>query len=126
MFDVQQNGQKQCTNEESHETINLQVITTNAGGKECTYKPEEKVISQDTVVDKVFEEDHTDLNKAILGARSVGVSLRRATVGVLAFTKDRKSSDGSETLKPRREGFRRTNEPRHPLMRGLTQAYHQQ
>ena len=125
-LDVQQNGQKQGTNEESRETINLQVITTDAGAKEGTYKPEEKVVSQDTVIDKIFDEDNTDLNKAMLGARSVGVSIRRATVGVLSFAKDRKSSDGSQSLKPRREGFHRTNEPRHALLRGLTQAYHQQ
>ena len=125
-IDVQQNGQKQGTNEESRETINLQVITTNDEEKERSYKPEEMVISQDAVVDKIFEEDNTDLNKAMLGVRNVGASLRRATVGVLTYSKDRKSSDSSESLKPRREGFHRTNEPRHALLRGLTQAYHHQ
>ena len=126
MANVHRGGQKQCTNEESHETINLQIITTNAGAMECSYKPEEDVIAQDTAADKIFEEDNTDLNKTMLGVRNVGASLRRATVGVLTFTKDRKSSDTPEFPKPRREGFHRTNEPKHALLRGLTQAYHHQ
>ena len=125
-FDIQLIDKKQYNNEDSHENIKLQVIVTEPGMQMCSYTPKEKDTSQDIVVDRITEEDNTDPHKAILGAPKAGVALRRATVGVPNFSKDQKSSETPDPVKLRKVGFHRTNEPKHALLRGLTQVYYSQ
>ena len=124
--DIQPVNNKQCSNDNSIENIELQVITTEPGVQKPTYKPKEKDTSQDTVGNGITEEDDTEMHKAILGAPKAGVAMRRATVGVPTFSKDDKTSETPNPMKPQRGGFRRTDEPRHAVLRGLTQVYHKQ